>query len=115
FLSYALIFSLSPCLYLIHNAYPVFYVRVVAILTLKLDEICWCPVTPPKLSGDAPVLNILHPEMEPPRFSFRFDNDSAVEDSFVCGLGHVAHLHPPLRLEHWFNHVFGPLAYRNCH
>ncbi len=68
-------------------------------------------VAPEHLSGDAPVLDRLHPPVEGERPSVGVDPNAAFPDRPHGGFGERADAHEPLGGEAWLHHrvrAFGP-------
>ena len=61
------------------------------------------PVSPPDLTADAPVLNVLHPMEISLRPAFRIEFDRAVADRFDRGFGQFVHLDEPLVAQQRFD------------
>ena len=72
-------------------------------------------MTPPELSRQAPVINVLHPVIVYAFRGFRPYFDLAVLDNLNGGLAQLLHFHPPLRLLEGFDNVLGLVAQRNFH
>jgi len=80
-----------------------------------LDKIHWDSVTPPKLSGDAPVLDVFEPLV--PSFLVELWNDLEilVSDGINRSFGHIFAINIPLWLEEWLNDIITLRAHTKSH
>mmetsp|Transcript_5065 Transcript_5065/g.19540 ORF Transcript_5065/g.19540 Transcript_5065/m.19540 type:complete len:306 (-) Transcript_5065:1289-2206(-) len=78
---------------------------IVVTFAVETNVEGWNTMTPPKLTGDAPVTNVLQPS-EPRRFHESRENfKSLVASGIARLLCHVLAIDPPLRLEHRFDDI----------
>src|SRR5215217_1514436 len=70
-------------------------------------------MTPPQLTADAPILDILQPVVIGLLESFGDDLDAAVLYSFECGFGQRLDGHKPLGGDHRLDDLSTPLAARD--
>ena len=72
-------------------------------------------MSPPDLSGDAPVFDIPHPSQIVVRPSFWNDPDTSVFNGLDCRLGQGLDLYEPLGRQIGLDHGFAAVAFSNGH
>ena len=82
---------------------------------LNFDKVCWNPVSPPELPGDAPVPHSVHPRV--PGLLEHLGDDLEILGLDGGGgiLGHLHALDVPLGLDQRLYDVLGPAAHGHHH
>ena len=83
--------------------------------SLDLGKVRRALVTPPELSADTPVIDVLHPAVVTSLGSLGPDLDLAILDDLQGWLSKLLHPHPPLRLHYRLNDILGLLTQGHLH
>lgn len=77
----------------------------ILFFSFDLDKVSRTSMTPPKLSRDTPILNVIHPSKEFPLIGLWSDDHSLRFDGFDSFLCQRFTIDPPLRFHDLFNDV----------
>ncbi|KAH3665796.1 hypothetical protein OGAPHI_003984 [Ogataea philodendri] len=114
-LSWESLLSLSLCLFLCSSRNPILAVVSVVGLSFNVHKVDRTSVSPPELSGNTPVLDVLQPSEVLCLRALWSDGNFSVLDCINSGIGHFLLRHPPLRFQIWLDNVTGSGADRQSH